>query len=120
MATATPAQSILTPPLLINPITGLQVQSHEEAKLLWEAARHYVSTIQTTPENHDRYDRIKQIFFRANSAFGTYIKTSGKSVEEIHVAFWEQKLRVGDTTGLSQEKRMEFAQEMMGMAKGYF
>jgi len=121
---AAPTRSILTPPLLINPITGLQVQSHEEARLLWEAAGHYLSTIQTTPENRDRYARIQQVFSGANRAFGTYIKKSGKSVEEIHAAFWEkledekQKLRNEDTTGLSEEERKEFVREMIGMAKG--
>jgi len=90
MANANPAPSLFAPPLLINPITGLQAQTVEEAGFLWSAASAYIKRVDKTNIPHGRLIRIEQVIFKAVAAFSYAEKSGNQRAGEIHAAFWEK------------------------------
>jgi len=77
MANANPALPLFAPPLLINPITGLQAQTVEEAGRLWSAASVYIKNVNEASLPHGRLIRIEQVIFKAVAAF-KYAEKSSK------------------------------------------
>jgi len=81
-------RTVISNTSLINPITGLQAQTHEEARILWSAASHYHTMSEQKPENAVRHTRIDMIFRYADIAFKNGSGT-GKKVLDIHATLKE-------------------------------
>jgi len=113
------AELALTPPLLINSLTGVQAQTHEEARHLWEAASVYYRSLRAPDGDNTKFQRIHQVITCAARAHGNH--KLGKSVDEVAAMFTgiledeKARLRLGDMTGRNPESMEEFAKRMNEM-----